>query len=149
MLHGSCLSGEKGGDAVRWRGAAALQRRSAVVEEKEAAAAAVRQQEKALLKAQANRVASLVGAASSTTGVPCLNHGCYLVFRSYYMVHSQFWFNIARSSILPNIALRNHCRTVSKIYQCSEVGTTLNFSDTVLIATYSGIRDLHFCTVHC
>ena len=62
------------------------------------------------------------------------------MFRSYNMVHSQFGFNIARSSILPNIAHRNHYRTASKIYECSEVGTTLNFSDTVLIATYSGIR---------
>ncbi|CAN6173027.1 unnamed protein product [Urochloa humidicola] len=78
MLHGSCLSGEKGADAVRRRGATALQRRSAVVEEKEAVAAVVRQQEKALLKAQANRVASLVGAASSIMGVPYLSHGCYL-----------------------------------------------------------------------
>ena len=54
--------------------------------------------------------------------------------------YTQFWFNIARSSILPNIAHRNHYRTANKIYECSEVGTTLNFSDTVLIATYSGIR---------
>ncbi|CAN6299438.1 unnamed protein product [Urochloa humidicola] len=78
MLHGSCLSGEKGVDAIRRRRATALQRRSAVVDEKEAVAAALRQQEKALLKAQVNRVASLVGAASSTTGVSYLNHGCYL-----------------------------------------------------------------------